>query len=105
MVVDAGSSGCRLNVYHVNAEGESVIVSGESGGKIEPGLNSFADRPADAAQHLKPLIEGASELVPTERRAFTKLLVKSTAGMRLLAEETQEAIYDEIYEAIGMGGR
>lgn len=78
-----------------------MTVSGIPGGKIEPGLNSFADRPDDAARHLKPLIMGASELVPVERWGKTKVFVKSTAGMRLLPGETQAAIYDKIYDSLG----
>lgn len=32
---------------------------------------------------------------------FDQVFIKSTAGMRLLPTETQEAIYDSIYEALG----
>lgn len=30
-----------------------------------------------------------------------QVFIKSTAGMRMLTEETQQAIYDEIYDALG----
>lgn len=30
-----------------------------------------------------------------------QIFIKSTAGMRLLPEETQEAIYNEIYDVLG----
>ena len=32
---------------------------------------------------------------------FDQVFIKSTAGMRLLPTETQEAIYDSIYDALG----
>lgn len=61
----------------VALQGESVTVSGMAGGKIEPGLSSFADRPADAAAHVKPLLLAASELVPQERHANTKVRIRN----------------------------
>ncbi|CAM9701886.1 unnamed protein product, partial [Choristocarpus tenellus] len=48
-------------------------VSGSSGGKIEPGLSSFADEPSMAAAHLRPLLLRASELIPPEHHAKTKV--------------------------------
>ncbi|CAN0400608.1 unnamed protein product, partial [Laminaria digitata] len=83
-------------------QGDSLKVSGTSAGKIEPGLSSFADSPEDVASYIVPLFEKASELVPVENHLSTKVYIKSTAGMRLLPEETQDALYDEIYDALVM---
>ncbi|CAM9563237.1 unnamed protein product, partial [Scytosiphon promiscuus] len=100
VVVDAGSSGCRLNVYRLSGEGDSLEFSGVAGGKIEPGLSSFADTPKDAAEYISPLLARASELVPPESHSATKVFIKSTAGMRMLPPETQEVIYDEIHASL-----
>eukprot|EP00903_Cladosiphon_okamuranus_P009015 g8623.t1 len=100
LMVDAGSSGSRLNVYRLDREGESFNLSGTAAGKIEPGLSSFAESPAGAGEHILPLLAKASNLVPSEKHSTTKVFIKSTAGMRLLPTETQEAIYDSIYEAL-----
>ncbi|CAM9716234.1 unnamed protein product, partial [Ectocarpus fasciculatus] len=81
-------------------KGQSLKFSGAPGGKIEPGLSSFAASPKDAAEYMLPLLAKASKLVPRERHPTTKVLIKSTAGMRLLPLETQEAIYDEVYAAL-----
>ena len=54
-------------------QGGSLKVSGTSAGKIEPGLNSFADSPADVAAYIVPLFEKASELVPVENHLSTKV--------------------------------
>ncbi|CBJ49083.1 conserved unknown protein [Ectocarpus siliculosus] len=80
--------------------GQSLKFSGAAGGKIEPGLSSFAASPKDAAEYMLPLLAKASELVPRERHPATKVLIKSTAGMRLLPLEVQEAIYDEVHAAL-----
>ncbi|CAM9552088.1 unnamed protein product [Pylaiella littoralis] len=71
-----------------------------AGGKIEPGLSFFADSPTDAAGYMLPLLAKASELVPPENHSATKVFIKSTAGMRLLPREIQDAIHDEIYAAL-----
>ncbi|CAN0069273.1 unnamed protein product [Ascophyllum nodosum] len=73
-------------------------VSGVAGGKIEPGLNAFAESPRDAAIRILPLLSRVTEPVPREGHPRTRVFIKSTAGMRLLPEETQDAIYDEIYD-------
>lgn len=57
-----------------------MIVSGTAGGKIEPGLSSFADSPKDAAEYILPLLAKASELVPLEDRAATKVRKKNGRG-------------------------
>lgn len=54
-------------------QGEYMGITGTPGGKIEPGLNAFADCPAKAAEHLRPLLLEASGLVPSERHANTKV--------------------------------
>lgn len=48
-------------------------ISGVPGGKIEPGLSYFADTPAEAANHIRPLLVKATALVPTEKHASTKV--------------------------------
>ncbi|CAN0494742.1 unnamed protein product, partial [Hapterophycus canaliculatus] len=54
-------------------KGESLEFSGVAGGKIEPGLSTFADAPKDAAEYISPLLARASELVPPERHHSTKV--------------------------------
>lgn len=54
-------------------KGESLEFSGVAGGKIEPGLSSFADAPKDAAEYISPLLARASELVPTDNHSSTKV--------------------------------
>ncbi|CAN0014951.1 unnamed protein product, partial [Discosporangium mesarthrocarpum] len=100
VMIDAGSSGCRLNIHRVHWEGPTIRVSGSSGGKIEPGLSSFAETPAQAVEHLRPLMATAEELIPREYHSSTKVYIKSTAGMRLLAKKAQEAIYSSIYDSL-----
>lgn len=48
-------------------------VLGRAGGKIEPGLSSFANSPEAAATYILPLLVNASKLVPSEKHASTKV--------------------------------
>ena len=95
MVIDAGSSGSRLFLY----QGSKNIHLPEAQAKVKPGLSSFQDSPTMAAATLKPLFELAAQTLsklPQPPRNKTPLLIYGTAGMRLLSEQQQRAIYDAI---------
>merc|ERR1719399_827561 len=84
IVIDAGSTGCRLYVYHAGPDG---TLTGKKGLKVKPGLSSFAKHPQDLAEYIKPLFVEAQQLVPQSQMAYTKVYIKATAGMRLVTEE------------------
>lgn len=50
-------------------------VAGFAGGKIEPGLSSFAHSPRDAAMHILPLLSSVSDHVPKDGHARTRVRV------------------------------
>jgi len=110
VVVDAGSSGSRVFVYHwprhdgdpshllkidqLFKDGVPVVK------KVEPGLSSFADSPQDAYVHLKPLLDYAKEHIPAPKQESTLLYVLATAGMRLLPFDKQQTIMTHIQSMI-----
>lgn len=55
-----------------------MTVSGTAAGKIEPGLGSFADSPKEVAEYIRPLFGHASELVPPEDYADTRVREEGT---------------------------
>jgi len=93
-VCDAGSTGTRLYVFELDAalaKAKSVFVK-----KTKPGLSSYADDPAAAVPPLlKLLIEGADR-VPEDVRSKTPLAIFGTAGIRMLAPEKQDAIWEAV---------
>jgi len=101
MIVDAGSTGSRLFIYDVS--GSKVVRVGSE--KTTPGLSCFVygcnpDKyPTPTDQYMK-LVRYANEIIPVELRGKTEITVKATAGMRLLSEEDQDAIYASLLSGL-----
>lgn len=102
VVIDAGSTGSRLFVYRFeyhSVDGQSKRdIDCLSSKKATPGLSSFAANPQGAVGYLRPLLLHAAEVVPLEQQQETLVFVQATAGMRLVSEEQQSAIYDALYD-------
>jgi len=114
IVIDAGSSGSRLQVYswldHAVAKddrlarGDSIAVlpkvekgveSGEDWTlKVEPGISSLADNPDGVASYLAPLFEHARSIIPPSQLASTPVYLLATAGMRLLSSSQSSDILE-----------
>ncbi|KAF8582336.1 nucleoside phosphatase GDA1/CD39, partial [Ramaria rubella] len=110
IVIDAGSSGSRLQIYSWKdartvrqEQGQSVFNSlpqvekgvreGEEWiNKVEPGISTFADNPQDIAAYLAPLLAHAERHIPPSLYSETPLFLLATAGMRLLPSSQQSNI-------------
>ncbi|BGP06561.1 Golgi apyrase [Rhodotorula toruloides] len=112
VVIDAGSSGSRIQVYSWvdpeiakhdrKAKGKSVDVLSkvekgveEGDGwhlKVEPGISTFGSNPAGVPDYLRPLIEFAASVIPADKLPSTPIYLLATAGMRLLPPEQQSAV-------------
>ena len=102
VVMDAGSSGSRIHIYHYPSRQSNESVSeiphvSKSGNnwqkKTSPGISTFADKPEKVGdKHLKDLIKYAEKIVPKEQQARTPLFLHATGGMRLLDQDRQDAI-------------
>lgn len=96
--VDAGSSGSRLHIFkyeYVNALPTIDDVFSES---VNPGLSSYADHPESAGPSLAKLFDDATQYLH-DNQVDTKTVpvnVFATAGMRLLPENKQTAIYTNV---------
>ncbi|KAI8042492.1 hypothetical protein M5D96_003805 [Drosophila gunungcola] len=58
----------------------------------KPGLSSFADNPAEGAHSIKLLLDEARAFIPKEHWSSTPLVLKATAGLRLLPASKAENI-------------
>ncbi|GAA5915520.1 apyrase [Sporobolomyces salmoneus] len=112
VVIDAGSSGSRIQVYSwvdpeiakkdrkgkgLSTDVLSRIEKGVEEGdgwhlKVEPGISTFGDNPEDVAEYLKPLIEFAASVIPADQLPSTPIYLLATAGMRLLPPNQQAAV-------------
>ena len=105
IVIDAGSSGCRVHVYRVYHVGRAqrrgqalpTVELPDKKLKKSPGLSTFASNPGDAGASLAGLLEFAEQHVPAAERPLTPIRLAATAGLRLLPRETAEAILDSCH--------
>lgn len=98
-VVDAGSSGTRMHVYAYQGNAISLPKLTEIyTKKVKPGLSSFAMNTAAAGKSLVPMLTEAEKAIQNagSSASRTPLYIYATAGMRLLPENTQQAIYADI---------
>ncbi|KAH9001377.1 nucleoside phosphatase family-domain-containing protein [Lactarius akahatsu] len=110
IVVDAGSSGSRLQIYSwrdarmvrdaLGAEASRSLPRVGKGTqrdedwviKAEPGISSFAENLDDIPAYLAPLLKHARSHIPPSLHHETPLFLLATAGMRLLSPEQQAAV-------------
>lgn len=96
IMIDAGSSGSRVHVYHFNNCQASPRLVHEEFKMLEPGLSSYKSDPEAAAKSLDPLLEVALDTVPKDSQKCTPIAVKATAGLRLIGEEKSAAILEAV---------
>jgi hypothetical protein len=64
-------------------------------------LSAFVNAtPAAVADYLMPTFVYAAEQIPIHYISTTRVLYQATAGMRLLTEAQQNAVYDAMYEGL-----
>eukprot|EP00795_Rhopilema_esculentum_P011964 gene11964-2540_t len=107
IVIDCGSSGSRVFIYYwpphsgnphellklhqmMDHDNHPVRM------KIKPGISSLANRPWNATDYLRPLLDYAASHVPKTRHRETPLFILATAGMRLLTKVNQNAILEDL---------
>ncbi|KAK9449287.1 nucleoside phosphatase family-domain-containing protein [Limtongia smithiae] len=104
IVIDAGSSGSRVQIYAWRAAFDAAAATlpavGKGGNdwykKIAPGISSYASHSNDLEHdHLEKLLKHAKSIVPREQHATTPIFLFATAGMRLLPEPVQKQLLDK----------
>src|SRR3990167_775198 len=99
IIVDAGSSGSRLHIFEYNNTAKRVpVIKDIFSEATKPGLSSFAEHPEDASSSLKKLLDDATQALQQQQinpHAVT-INILATAGMRLLPEDKQTAIYTNV---------
>ena len=63
---------------------------------VKPGLSSFADEPKKGAETIRNLLNKAKESIPASVWHSTPLVLKATAGLRLLSPEKADRLLSEV---------
>ncbi|XP_028252991.1 ectonucleoside triphosphate diphosphohydrolase 5 [Parambassis ranga] len=94
VMFDAGSTGTRIHVYTFihSDSAELPVLDNEMFHSVKPGLSAYADYPEMAGQTVRVLLKVAKKTVPRLEWKRTPLVLKATAGLRLLAAEKAQAL-------------
>mmetsp|Transcript_20510 Transcript_20510/g.25155 ORF Transcript_20510/g.25155 Transcript_20510/m.25155 type:complete len:458 (-) Transcript_20510:207-1580(-) len=103
IVIDAGSSGSRLKIFHwapsVTPLYQQYEPEDDEGFKMSPGIADLT--PAKAAESISSLLLLAESHVPAGAVELgVQVYVGGTGGMRLLGNDLQVARWDTIEEAV-----
>ncbi|XP_053119998.1 nucleoside diphosphate phosphatase ENTPD5 isoform X2 [Hemicordylus capensis] len=98
IMFDAGSTGTRIHIYTFvqRSPEKPPDLEGEIFESVKPGLSAYADQPEKGAETVRGLLEMAKEAVPPSHWKKTPLVLKATAGLRLLAEHKAQALLSEV---------
>ncbi|XP_060118224.1 nucleoside diphosphate phosphatase ENTPD5 isoform X1 [Heteronotia binoei] len=98
IMFDAGSTGTRIHIYTFvqRSPEKPPELEGEIFESVKPGLSAYADQPWKGAETVRRLLEMAQEAVPPSHWKKTPVVLKATAGLRLLAEHKAQALLSEV---------
>lgn len=97
IIVDAGSSGSRLHLFQYERNANLPIIHDIFTEKNSTPLASFANNPLNAGSSLKPLLDSVVKKLADENISeMVPIAVLGTAGMRLLTQTEQKAIYKNV---------
>jgi len=106
VVLDAGSTGSRVLAFafHRGLLDRRIRLDDELWAEVKPGLSSYAEKPEEAGSSLDELLAKAKRRVPESARASTPIILKATAGLRLLPDKQAQAILDEVEAKLRSSG-
>ncbi|KAM8832705.1 ectonucleoside triphosphate diphosphohydrolase 5 isoform 1-T2 [Spinachia spinachia] len=98
VMFDAGSTGTRVHVYTFiqSASEELPILDNEMFHSIKPGLSAYADSPETAGHTVRMLLKVAKKTVPRLEWKRCPLVLRATAGLRLLAADKAQVLLEQV---------
>uniref|UniRef100_A0A8C8BXP8 nucleoside diphosphate phosphatase n=1 Tax=Oncorhynchus tshawytscha TaxID=74940 RepID=A0A8C8BXP8_ONCTS len=102
VMFDAGSTGTRIHVFKFQLEdNEAPKLAHETFRAIKPGLSAYADDPEKCKEGILELLAVAQGSIPSSVWSSTPLVLKATAGLRLLPGEKATHLLDRVREVFG----
>ncbi|KAI2654282.1 Ectonucleoside triphosphate diphosphohydrolase 6 [Labeo rohita] len=94
IMFDAGSTGTRIHIFKFQIEPNAH----ETFKAIKPGLSAYADDPEKSKEGLLELLNIAKETVPETLWSSSPVMLRATAGLRLLPGEKATILLDKVKE-------
>lgn len=106
VVIDAGSTGSRVLAYefHLGYMDGRLVLDKELFKEVKPGLSAFANSPQEGAAKIVALMAEAKQFIPSELWQTTPIVLKATAGLRLLDPAKAENLLNAVREKINASG-
>ncbi|XP_013365653.1 PREDICTED: ectonucleoside triphosphate diphosphohydrolase 6-like isoform X2 [Chinchilla lanigera] len=99
IMFDAGSTGTRVHVFQfARPPGETPTLTHETFKALKPGLSAYADDVEKSAQGIQELLDVAKQDIPFDLWKATPLVLKATAGLRLLPGEKAQKLLQKVKE-------
>ncbi|KAM6144320.1 ectonucleoside triphosphate diphosphohydrolase 6 isoform 2-T3 [Erethizon dorsatum] len=99
IMFDAGSTGTRVHVFQfARPPGETPTLTHETFKALKPGLSAYADDVEKSAQGIQELLDVAKQDIPFDFWKATPLVLKATAGLRLLPDEKAQKLLQKVKE-------
>ncbi|XP_010623914.1 ectonucleoside triphosphate diphosphohydrolase 6 isoform X1 [Fukomys damarensis] len=99
IMFDAGSTGTRVHVFQfAQLPGETPTLTHETFRALKPGLSAYADDVDKSAQGIQELLDVAKKEIPFDFWKATPLVLKATAGLRLLPGEKAQKLLQKVKE-------
>uniref|UniRef100_A0A8C5MPL9 nucleoside diphosphate phosphatase n=1 Tax=Leptobrachium leishanense TaxID=445787 RepID=A0A8C5MPL9_9ANUR len=99
IMLDAGSTGTRIHIYKFSHTAAGLPhLEHETFKALKPGLSSYAENPGKCAAGVNNLLEIAKKEIPEHLHKSTPIVLKATAGLRLLPGNKAQRLLDEVTE-------
>lgn len=99
IMFDAGSTGTRVHVFQFSRQpGETPTLTHETFKALKPGLSAYADDVEKSAPGIQELLDVAKQDIPFDFWKATPLVLKATAGLRLLPGEKAQKLLRKVKE-------
>ncbi|XP_053488754.1 ectonucleoside triphosphate diphosphohydrolase 5 [Ictalurus furcatus] len=98
IMFDAGSTGTRIHIYKFIQKDPAglPVLDNEMYNAVKPGLSAYGDNPEEGGETIRQLLKVAKKTIPKEEWWQTPVLLKATAGLRLMPKEKAQALLDEV---------
>ncbi|XP_039080361.1 ectonucleoside triphosphate diphosphohydrolase 6 isoform X2 [Hyaena hyaena] len=99
IMFDAGSTGTRVHIFQFARQpGETPTLTHETFKALKPGLSAYADDVEKSTSGIQELLDVAKKDIPFDFWKATPLVLKATAGLRLLPGEKAQKLLQKVKE-------